>query len=140
MSFDRCCFPHTARPQIKQNKCYMIVLRTPALFILVITSGIEFVPENSPIVKFDPNRVSNGQFSSPETTRRMGTSFQRNDFWDSFFFWGGGGQALLMINGCLEYHRPIITNACPSRRSRNHSTQWLYQFFLDFRKWKISLS
>ena len=91
MSFDRCCFTHIARPQIKQNKCYMIVSRTPALFILVITSGIELVPENSPIVKFDPNRVLNGQFPSPETIRRMGTSFQRNDSWDGLFFFGGGG-------------------------------------------------
>ena len=71
-----------------QNKCYMIILGTPALFTF-ITSGIEFVSENSPIIKFDPNPVSNGQFPTPESIRGMGTSFRRNDFWDRL--WGLGG-------------------------------------------------
>jgi len=88
MGFGRCCFMHIAQPQSMQNKCYMIVLGTPALFIF-ITSGIEFVPENSPIIKFDPNPVSNGQLPTPESIRGMGTGFRRNDFWDQL--WGGGG-------------------------------------------------
>ena len=71
-----------------QNKCYMIILGTPALFIF-ITSGIEFVSENSPIIKFDPNPVSNGQFPTKESIRGRGTSFRRNDFWDRL--WGLGG-------------------------------------------------
>ena len=63
---------------------------TPALFIF-ITSGIEFVSENSPIIKFDPNPASNGQFPTPESIRGMGTSFRRNDFWDRLWVLGGGG-------------------------------------------------
>ena len=85
-----------------QNKCYMIILGTPALFIF-ITSSIEFVSENSPIIKFDPNPVSNGQFPTPESIRGMGTSFRRNDFWDRL--WGlvgggggGGGEAEASVN------------------------------------------
>lgn len=88
MGFGRCCFTHIAQRQSMQNKCYMIILGTPALFTF-ITSGIEFVSENSPIIKFDPNPVSNGQFPTPESIRGMGTSFRRNDFWDRL--WGLGG-------------------------------------------------
>ena len=39
-------------------------------------------------------RIMAGQFPTPETTRRMGTSFKCNDFWDCL-----GGQVLLMIGG-----------------------------------------
>ena len=54
-------------------------------------------------------------FSTPDTRRGMGTSFRCNDFWNRL-----GGHALLfnMVNGCLGYHQPIITNACPPKRSR----------------------
>ena len=85
VGFGRCCFTHIAQRQSMQNKCYMIILGTPALFIF-ITSGIEFVSENSPIIKFDPNPVSNGQFPTKESIRGRGTSFRRNDFWDRL--WG----------------------------------------------------
>ena len=44
------------------------------------------------------------QFPTPKTIRRMGTSFQNNDFW--------------LVNGCLEYHRPVTTNACPPKQSQ----------------------
>ena len=43
------------------------------------------------------------QFLTPETTRVMGTSFQRNDFWDRF-----GGQVLVMIG--RWYSRQPLTN------------------------------
>ena len=36
------------------------------------------------------------KFLIPETTRKMGTSFWRNDFWDRL-----GGQVLLMIGSWL---------------------------------------
>ena len=36
------------------------------------------------------------KFVTPETTRRMGTSFRRSDFWDRL-----GGQALLVIGSWL---------------------------------------
>ena len=52
------------------------------------------------------------QFPYPETTREWGTSFRRNYFRDLWV-----GHALL---GCLEYHRPIVINACvhkPSQKS-----------------------
>ena len=52
-----------------------------AFYINFITSGIEIVPENSPIIKFDPNPVSNGQFPTQESIRGIGASFRRNDFW-----------------------------------------------------------
>ena len=39
-------------------------------------------------------RIMAGQFSTPETTRGMGTSFKCSDFWDCL-----GGQVLLMIGG-----------------------------------------
>ena len=81
-----------------QNKCYMIILGTPALFIF-ITSGIEFVSENSPIIKFDPNPVSNGQFSTPESIR--GEWVQALDATISGIVcggWGGGGEAEASVN------------------------------------------
>ena len=40
----------------------------------------------------------------PEIIRWIGTSFRRNDFWerlDKGFLW--------LVDGCLGYHRPIIT-------------------------------
>ena len=91
VGFGRCCFTHIAQRQSMQNKCYMIILGTPALFIF-ITSGIEFVSENSPIIKFDPNPVSNGQFSTPESIR--GEWVQALDATISGIVcggWGGGG-------------------------------------------------
>ena len=48
------------------------------------------------------------QIPIPEMVR----SFQRNDFWDSL------GRPALLVNGCLEYHRPIITNACLAKQSQ----------------------
>ena len=47
------------------------------------------------------------EFPFPETMREKGNSFRRNDFWHRL-----GGQALLWyVNGCLDYHQLIITNA-----------------------------
>ena len=62
-----------------------------------------------------------GEFPTPETI--MDSIVRRNDFWYRL-----GGQALVMIgqersfslglvDGYPEYHRPIITNACPPKRS-----------------------
>ena len=45
----------------------------------------------------------------------MGRNIRRNDFWDHLL-----GQVLAMIvNGCLEYSRPMITEAAPPKRSQN---------------------
>ena len=54
-------------------------------------------------------------FPTPETRRGMGTSFRSDGFWDRL-----GGRVLLfnMVNGCLGYHQPIITNPCPPKRSQ----------------------
>ena len=97
VGFGWCYSMHIAQPQSMQNKCYMIVLGTQAIFVF-ITSGIEFVPENSPIVKFYPNPVLKRSVPTPESIRGMGTSFRRNDF-GIICERGGGGrrQALIMI-------------------------------------------
>ena len=83
-------------------------------------------------------------FPTPEAIRGMGTSFRRNSFSTSFQGFpsptrptgpsrrGPWERVRLTIsgivwvekryiwlrNGCLEYHRPIITDACPPKRSQ----------------------
>ena len=56
----------------------------------------------------------------------MGKSFGRNDLWDRV-----AGQAFFMIdsfvNGCLEYHRPIIT-LVQQNDPQNRGAQSLYSF------------
>ena len=51
---------------------------------------------------------------TPESIRGKCTSFRCNDFWgvwvDKRYLW--------LVNGCLEHHRPIITNACSPKRSQ----------------------
>ena len=42
----------------------------------------------------------------------MGTSFRLNDFWDVL---GGQFCYSYLSNCCLEYHRTILTNACPPK-------------------------
>ena len=44
----------------------------------------------------------------------MGTSFRRTI---SGIVWVGK-RYLWLVNGCLGYHRPIVTNACPSKWSQ----------------------
>ena len=61
------------------------------------------------------------KFLTPETRRKMGTSFRRSDFWDRL-----GRQALLMIGSWLLW--------IPST-NHNHCTQSLYPFsFTEFSK------
>ena len=54
-------------------------------------------------------------FPTPDTRRGEWVQVFGASFRD-----GLGGQALLfnMVNGCLGYHQPIITNACPPKQSQ----------------------
>ena len=45
---------------------------------------------------------------------------------------------LWFVNGCIEYHRPIITTVCHPNDPRNHCAQRLYPSFLEFLKWVIA--
>ena len=45
---------------------------------------------------------------------------------------------LWLFYGCLEYHRPIITNACPSKRSQISLQPELVSILPRFPKWKIT--
>ena len=51
------------------------------------------------------------KFTAQENIREMDKDFRHSDFWNSL-----GGQALWFVNVCLEYHRLIMTNACPPKR------------------------
>ena len=69
------------------------------------------------------------QFPISETIKGTCTSFRRNDFWDRL----GGKHCLWLVNGYLEYHRPIITNACPPKspgEGGGHSA---------YRIWKVGM-
>ena len=55
-----------------------------------------------------------GVFHTPETRKRMGESCSHNDIWDSL----GGKRSLWFADGRLEYHRPVITNTFPLKRSQ----------------------
>ena len=54
-----------------------------------------------------------------------------------------GSCYLPLVNGCLEYHRPIITKAdltlVHHNEPRNYCIQGLYVFFLQFLTWGILL-
>ena len=75
-------------------------------------------------------------FPTPETRRGTGTSFRSDGFWDRL-----GGQVLLfnMVNGCIGYHQPIITNACPPKRSQESSHRKLVPIPLIVQERGISL-
>ena len=44
-----------------------------------------------------------------------------------------------MVNGCLEYHRPIITNTYPPKKSQKSLHPKLVPFSLEFLKWVFQL-
>ena len=46
---------------------------------------------------------------------------------------------LWLVIGCLEYHRPIISNACPLKQSQKSLHPQLVPFSLEFLKWVFQL-
>ena len=44
---------------------------------------------------------------------------------------------LWLVDGCLEYRQPIITNASPPKRPKTYCTQSLYPFFSEFPKYRL---
>ena len=65
---------------------------------------------------FSRGLLRSSKFPTPETIREIGTSFRQcamisGIIWvDKRYLW--------LVHGFLEYHRPIITIACPPKRSQ----------------------
>ena len=98
--------------------------------------------QDSPIVLFSTTSTQSllsvkpqsqiGQFPSPETLGRMGTSFWRRDFWDSL-----GGRALVMIGRWWYSRRPLTNHTYDPR---NHCAGSLYPFLYSFHSHSRELS